>query len=218
MKHAAASSDKRRLKVTQYQPLFHGGRSAQCANRGEWPPQNHNLTLPTRQAFSIFQSAPRMLRVVSAIFLLLNALSPASGEPRKTPGDEGGAAALRQDAYVWQRAWTAPVTNAVGTLAPKFGELIALQTEVSWDQGNPRCTRGGSGLLGTSRVWSAGGARPAHRQFFRPVCGRRIRARLISPRLPKPWWPKRLRISFTPPSCNWISIARNPSWPATASG
>lgn len=51
------------------------------------------------------------------------------------------AGSLRHDAYVWQRAWTSPVTNAVTSLASNFGELIVLQAEVTWRQGAPRCVR-----------------------------------------------------------------------------
>jgi hypothetical protein len=47
---------------------------------------------------------------------------------------------LRHDAYVWQRAWTASVTNTVAQRAPSFGELIVLQAEVSWSGATPRCT------------------------------------------------------------------------------
>lgn len=48
---------------------------------------------------------------------------------------------LRQEVYVWQRAWTGPVTNTVATLATNFDALIVLQAEVSWSDGRPRCTR-----------------------------------------------------------------------------
>jgi hypothetical protein len=48
---------------------------------------------------------------------------------------------LPQDAYVWQRAWTESVTNAVATLASDFGELVVLQAEVTWQRGAPQCTR-----------------------------------------------------------------------------
>ena len=71
-----------------------------------------------------------MVRVLTGIALLATAgLAPSQ------------ATTLRQAAYVWQRAWTAPVTNAVATLAPRFDALIALQAEVSWNQGAPQCTR-----------------------------------------------------------------------------
>ena len=61
-------------------------------------------------------------------------LLPGVGLARELP-------ALRQDAYVWQRDWTDAVTNAVVSLGGHFGELIALQAEVSWEQGSPRCAR-----------------------------------------------------------------------------
>jgi len=51
------------------------------------------------------------------------------------------AASLPQDVYVWQRGWTPPVTNAVISRAPHFGELIALQAEVAWHQNTPSCIK-----------------------------------------------------------------------------
>jgi len=39
---------------------------------------------------------------------------------------------LIQDAYVWQRAWTDPVRDAVATHGTNFGELIPLVAEVTW--------------------------------------------------------------------------------------
>jgi len=84
-----------------------------------------------------------MIRVLFAILPL------AAGA-----GSVSQSAPLRQDAYVWQRAWTDSVTNAVATLAPHFGELIALQAQVSWDQATPTLTKVGldySALRATGR-------------------------------------------------------------------
>lgn len=37
-----------------------------------------------------------------------------------------------QDVYIWQRAWNAPVREAIEHHAPQFGTLVALGAEVSW--------------------------------------------------------------------------------------
>ena len=56
-------------------------------------------------------------------------------------GTPGRMESIPQDAYVWQRDWNKPVTCAVTNLGPRFGELIVLQAEVSWQEGRPRCVR-----------------------------------------------------------------------------
>lgn len=39
---------------------------------------------------------------------------------------------LRQEVYVWQRAWTQPVRDAVIQRATNFAHLVALRAEISW--------------------------------------------------------------------------------------
>jgi hypothetical protein len=48
---------------------------------------------------------------------------------------------LPQEAYVWQRAWTGSVREAVTERAAAFSNLVALAAEVSWNQGQPRILR-----------------------------------------------------------------------------
>ncbi|MCU0585087.1 MAG: DUF3142 domain-containing protein [Desulfobacterales bacterium] len=79
---------------------------------------------------SAFNLTTRMIRFLVPCLMLL----PGVGTAREP-------ASLRQDAYVWQRAWTDSVTNAVVSLGGHFGELIALQAEVSFKEGSPRCAR-----------------------------------------------------------------------------
>ncbi|MFO1501639.1 MAG: DUF3142 domain-containing protein [Verrucomicrobiota bacterium] len=45
---------------------------------------------------------------------------------------------LPQDVYVWQRAWTPPVWQAVQSHAGAFRRLIALEAEIAWDGPRPR--------------------------------------------------------------------------------
>ncbi len=51
------------------------------------------------------------------------------------------ADAIQHDVYVWQRAWTKAVTNAVATHGTNFGQIAALKTEVRWKGSQPEITR-----------------------------------------------------------------------------
>ena len=48
---------------------------------------------------------------------------------------------LPHDAYVWQRAWTSEVRDAVTQYASSFSNLVVLAAEVSWKQGQPEVVR-----------------------------------------------------------------------------
>jgi hypothetical protein len=48
---------------------------------------------------------------------------------------------LPHDAYVWQRAWTRDVRDAVQQHASAFSNLVVLTAEVSWKQGQPEVVR-----------------------------------------------------------------------------
>lgn len=48
---------------------------------------------------------------------------------------------LRQDVYVWQRAWTQPVRDAVAQRATNFAEIAVLKAEISWKDKQPQLTR-----------------------------------------------------------------------------
>ena len=49
--------------------------------------------------------------------------------------------ALRQDVYVWQRAWTQPVRDAVAAHATNFSEVVPLRAEISWADSKPQMIR-----------------------------------------------------------------------------
>ncbi len=49
--------------------------------------------------------------------------------------------AMRQDAYVWQRAWTQPVRDAVSAYATNFSELVLLRGEITWSGSKPELIR-----------------------------------------------------------------------------
>jgi len=58
--------------------------------------------------------------------------------------DRGGARAngpVRHEVYVWQRAWTQPVRDAITQHATNFSRLILLKAEVSWKDKQPQLTR-----------------------------------------------------------------------------
>ena len=48
---------------------------------------------------------------------------------------------LPHEVYVWQRAWTAPVREAVVAHATNFNEVVVLAAEVNWKNGAPQVTR-----------------------------------------------------------------------------
>jgi hypothetical protein len=48
---------------------------------------------------------------------------------------------MKQDAYVWQRAWTPEVRLAVQRAAPRLARLVVLAGELEWGQGSPRIIR-----------------------------------------------------------------------------
>jgi hypothetical protein len=52
-----------------------------------------------------------------------------------------GAGILPQQVYVWQRAWNAPVCDAVAAHATNFSELAVLSAEVSWKNKLPHVSR-----------------------------------------------------------------------------
>ena len=49
--------------------------------------------------------------------------------------------ALPHEAYVWQRAWTEPVQEAVAQHATNFTQIVVLGAEVSWKEGRTQVVR-----------------------------------------------------------------------------
>ena len=80
-------------------------------------------------------SAPAIFHRVNAgkIFYFLTALllSPAARADGRLP----------QQVYVWQRAWTTPVREAVAEHAASFSEAAVLLAEVSWKDKTPQVVR-----------------------------------------------------------------------------
>jgi len=74
-----------------------------------------------------------VLGFAGSLGLLLFALT--SCRPAET------RATLTQEGYVWQRAHTGAVADAVRAHAPAFNQLIVLAAEVSWVQGHARIVR-----------------------------------------------------------------------------
>ena len=48
---------------------------------------------------------------------------------------------VRHEVYVWQRAWTQPVREAVSQHATNFAEIVPLKAEISWKDKKPQLTR-----------------------------------------------------------------------------
>jgi hypothetical protein len=58
-----------------------------------------------------------------------------------SPTDRGAVTPLSQEVYIWQRAWTPPVQEAVANHCGAFSNVVALAAEVSWNHGNPETVR-----------------------------------------------------------------------------
>src|SRR6267142_2364098 len=58
-----------------------------------------------------------------------------------SPTDRGAVTPLSQEVYVWQRAWTPPVQEAVAGHCGAFSNVVALASEVSWNHGKPEAVR-----------------------------------------------------------------------------
>ncbi len=48
---------------------------------------------------------------------------------------------FNQEVYIWQRAWTPPVRQAVTDYCGTFSNVVALAAEVSWSRGKPEVVR-----------------------------------------------------------------------------
>jgi hypothetical protein len=75
-------------------------------------------------------------------FALL-ALGANSGALSAAPGGKPpeARAPLSHEAYVWQRAWSEPVCDAVKQHAGQFAGLTVLNAEVSWKEQQPQVVR-----------------------------------------------------------------------------
>jgi hypothetical protein len=86
-----------------------------------------------------------MVRWFRAVPLLLAAVAVAALAWRfvLNPPVPRASGPLPHAAYVWQRAWTAPVREAVAGAgaAPAVGGLVVLGAEVAWEAGAPRTAR-----------------------------------------------------------------------------
>jgi hypothetical protein len=51
------------------------------------------------------------------------------------------SAGLRQDVYVWQRAWTEPARQAVAEHGAAFTQVVVLKAEVTWKAGQPQAVQ-----------------------------------------------------------------------------
>ena len=74
-----------------------------------------------------------------ALFTLYAAGTMLSADPEK-PSPQASIP-LTHEAYVWQRAWTQPVRDAVKQHAAQFGGLTVLNAEVSWKNRQPQVIR-----------------------------------------------------------------------------
>lgn len=78
------------------------------------------------------------LRSCSTLYLLALAAVCASVLIQLRGDGRTASGPLAQEAYVWQRLWTPPVTDAVRDASPQLHRLVALAAEISWDTGGPR--------------------------------------------------------------------------------
>ncbi len=88
-----------------------------------------NAFLPAK----IARASLVMLLALCAAGIKLSA-APASIPPQ-------AVVPLTHETYVWQRAWTEPVRNAIAQYAARFSGLTVLSTEVSWKGKQPQVIR-----------------------------------------------------------------------------
>lgn len=73
------------------------------------------------------------LLVVAAVGLAVALMVTRSGRRATGP--------LAHEVYVWQRAWTQPIREAVAQRGSNFAAIVPLRAEVSWMDGQPQLTR-----------------------------------------------------------------------------
>jgi len=83
-------------------------------------------------------SSPGTLNRPLWIAFLLTGLPAALGAAPATPPP---IVPLPQDVYLWQRAWTGPVRDAIAHHAAAFSNVVVLAAEVSWKQRQPQVVR-----------------------------------------------------------------------------
>ena len=74
-----------------------------------------------------------------ALLALCTSGSPVGAVPANQPRPAVGR--LHHEAYVWQRAWTHPVRDAVREHATEFAGLTVLCAEVAWKDHRPQVVR-----------------------------------------------------------------------------
>ena len=83
----------------------------------------------------------RKTRLTTLTFAVSCALSVAAGLQQFTSNAAVPAMPLAQEVYVWQRAWTPAVREAVVEHGAAFTNVVALAAEVSWSHGKPEVVR-----------------------------------------------------------------------------
>jgi hypothetical protein len=86
-------------------------------------------------------SLPMLLARAGGVVLL--ALYAAATNVSAAPGSQPPQAAgpLTHEVYVWQRAWTEPVRDAIAQHASRFSGLTVLSAEISWKGKQPQVIR-----------------------------------------------------------------------------
>ena len=85
---------------------------------------------------------PRSARIWAIGFALFAlCASSARSSPARERQPSRAVGTLHHEAYVWQRAWTTPVRDAVEDHARQFSGLTVLNAEVSWNDRQPQVIR-----------------------------------------------------------------------------
>jgi hypothetical protein len=77
----------------------------------------------------------------SKLVFLFAGIVAAAAFSFSSPVSPRGRGLLTNDVYVWQRAWTDPVREAIALHGTNFGELVALSAEVTWLKSGPHVVR-----------------------------------------------------------------------------
>src|ERR1035441_535311 len=86
-------------------------------------------------------SLPKMVARASAVVLLALYATGTSVSADSGSQSPHATGPLTHEAYVWQRAWTAPVRDAIVQHASQFSGLTVLSAEVSWKGKQPQLIR-----------------------------------------------------------------------------
>src|SRR5205814_572751 len=111
-----------------------GGQKTEVSVR-RFGPALDNFLFPLKDAEQCSGMSRRIIFIVLAALVTASAIYSLALAPRLGVRATG---AMANDAYIWQRAWTEAVRDAVTECGTNFTELVALKAEVIWKSRRPQ--------------------------------------------------------------------------------